>query len=63
MNEIVIIFVPAGMKQRTLESALRDGLSPPKIGNASPKTNPVPEMSRDAENVPLWTWFLPNPLR
>jgi len=61
VNGVVIFFLPAGATQRDFEVALRDCRKPAKIDKALPKTSNIGKESCDTEDLPLWTWFLPNP--
>jgi hypothetical protein len=59
MNNVVIIFVPVEATQQDLEVALREYFPSLEIDGTKKKAaQPDP---RSADELPLWTWFLPNP--
>jgi hypothetical protein len=61
MNQVLIFFVPTGATQQDFEAALREYLQSLEIYR-NQKQSVEPD-SRTADDLPLWTWFLPNPCR
>jgi hypothetical protein len=62
MNQVVIIFVPTGVAQPDFETALRGHLASAEANEAQLQTKPPEVEAGSADELPLWTWFLPNPL-
>ena len=63
MNSVVVYFVPLGSAQPDFETALREYF-PSRDPTESRAPADASEPGRpDADALPLWTWFLPNPCR
>ncbi len=59
MNPIVLAWVPSGASRQELEAAfqaLREALETDENPNGMD-----PRQPSLVEELPLWTWFLPNP--
>jgi hypothetical protein len=63
MNQVVIMFVPTGAPQRDFEAALREHIGSVQVGETPPQSNADPVKITDNVQMPLWTWFIPNPCR
>jgi hypothetical protein len=61
MNQVVIIFVPTGATQRDFQAVVRDHFPLLKISEAPPTAKAAETELRDTDEMPMWTWFLPNP--
>jgi len=61
MNSVVIIFVPTDAKRQDFKAALRASRVLLENGESSPRTKPDEFEKTDSKELPLWTWFLPNP--
>jgi len=63
MRTMVVIVVPAGRSPEDFEAALLIRLPPVETGDAGPPTR-APDAGKPVEEeLPLWTWFIPNPTR
>jgi hypothetical protein len=62
MNSAVIFFVPAGAAQTDFEVVLREHFASVETGEARVQTKPAEIEQDSADELPLWTWFVPNPL-
>jgi hypothetical protein len=60
MNPMVIFFVPVNTTQHDFESAVRECFATFQIGEGAPPTKPARPEIADNDELPLWTWFLPN---
>ena len=60
INQVVIIFVPAGARQREIEAALRARAGAKPAGEPLPQAWIDQTKITDNDQLPLWTWFLPN---
>jgi len=56
MNPLIIFFVRDSATQREVESALRNHFSFQENCENQP-----PDTVRTEGELPLWTWFIPNP--
>ena len=63
MNRVVIVFVPVGALQPDFEAALREYFAQLQIGETTPQANTTRVGVTDKDQLPLWTWFIPNPCR
>jgi hypothetical protein len=63
MNQVVIFFVPTGAAQRDFETALREHFESLQIGEAPPQAKADRAPITDNDQMPLWTWFVPNSCR
>jgi hypothetical protein len=61
MNQVVIVFVPVNVTQHDFESALGEHCGTPKHDEATPHTKTTRTEIADNDQLPLWTWLLPNP--
>ena len=62
MKQVVIFFLPAGATQWDFEAALHDIFASLKVSEAPPTTKAAQPESSEADELPMWTWFLPNPV-
>jgi len=60
INQVVIIFVPAGAAQREIAAALREHAGARPAGEPPPQAGIDQTKLTDNDQLPLWTWFLPN---
>ena len=58
MNQVVIIFVPAGAVPRDFEVALCEHLRWVPAGETPTQTREVQDKITDNDQMPLWTWFI-----
>jgi hypothetical protein len=58
MNQVAIIFVPAGATPRDYEAALREHFGSVSVGEPPPQAKS--DQITDNDQMPLWTWFIPN---
>ena len=63
MNQVVIFFVSVEATQNDLESALRKYFAQMQIGETTPRAKAAGVEITDNGQLPLWTWFIPNPCR
>ena len=63
MNHVVIFFVPTGTKQHDFETALREHFDSLQMDEAPAQAKTDCTTVTDNDQMPLWTWFVPNPLR
>jgi hypothetical protein len=63
MNTMVVIFVPTGRSPEDFEAALLIRLPPVETGHAGRPTRASAADKPVEEELPLWTWFIPNPAR
>lgn len=61
MNNVIIFFVPVEATQENVEAALHEYFPSLEISRA--QKQPAEPDPRRADELPLWTWFLPNPCR
>ncbi len=61
MNSVVIFFVPIGAPPRDVEEALR--VLRRLLEKARMPERPIRPESGRPKDLPLWTWFVPNPRR
>ncbi len=60
MNQVVIFVVPAGAAQGDFELALREAFGQLEISEATGRQADHTTIT-DNDQLPLWTWFIPNP--
>jgi hypothetical protein len=60
MNQVVIIFVPTDAPQRDFEAALREHFGSVPAGETPPQSTADQVRISDNDQMPLWTWFIPN---
>lgn len=58
MNHAAIIFVPAGATPREFEVALREHFRSVSVGEPPPQIKS--DQITDNDQLPLWTWFVPD---
>jgi len=63
MNQVAIFFVPTGAKQRDFEDALREHFESLQIDEAPSQAKADRAAVTDNDQMPLWTWFIPNTCR
>ena len=63
MNQVAIFFVPTGAKQRDFETALREHFDSLQMDEAPPQEKADRPAVTDNDQMPLWTWFIPNTCR
>jgi hypothetical protein len=59
MNTVALFVVPVEATERDFETALPESFAAMETGN-SQKQAPPPE-TFSGDELPLWTWLLPNP--
>lgn len=59
MNRVIIFFVPTDPSRRDVEAALQQNFAGLQPDNASPKLDGR-RVVTDSDQLPLWTWFVPN---
>ena len=62
MNSFVIVIVAPGANRRDVEVAWRAGLASLDEDAVPPPGNRDQRGTDDSEPLPMWTWFLLNPL-
>jgi hypothetical protein len=62
MNSVVIFLVPAGLPREDFETALREHSAALEIGEAQLHNRLDHSEPDKADELPMWTWFIPNPL-
>jgi len=62
-NQIAIFLLPAGATQRDFETALRARLETVHKDETPSQTKAKPVAITDNDQMPLWTWFVPNSCR
>ena len=63
MNTVVVILLPAGNSPNGSEAARLLPLPPVGTGDVGPGTRQSDAAKPVEEELPLWTWFIPNPAR
>lgn len=58
---IVLVFVPTGVSRQDIETALRERTPSLEMAGIQAKTKLADFERRNADESPLWTWFVPNP--
>jgi hypothetical protein len=61
VNRVVIFLVPTGATARDIEAAMREEPASAGTSQAGFQMKVDSNEFSDAEDMPLWTWFLPNP--
>jgi len=61
MNQVVIFFVPVNATRHDLEAALREHFAQLQIGETTLQAKNAGVEITDNDQLPLWTWFIPNP--
>jgi hypothetical protein len=60
VNRVVIFFVPTRASQRDFEVALREHFASLQIDETPPQAQADRAEVTDNDQLPLWTWFIPN---
>jgi len=60
MNQVAIFFVPTGATQRDFETALREHFASLQMDEVLPQAKADRAPITDNDQMPLWTWFIPN---
>jgi hypothetical protein len=63
MNTLIVIFTPTGSSPKGSEAARLLPLPPVGTGDVGPVTRASDAEKPVEEELPLWTWFIPNPTR
>jgi hypothetical protein len=61
MNTMIVILLLAGDSPKGSEAAQLLPLPPVRTGDVGPATRPSDVENPAEEDLPLWTWFIPNP--
>jgi hypothetical protein len=60
MNQVVIFFVPTQATQQDFEAALREHSASLQISKHAPQAKTEAAEIPDNDQLPFWTWFVPN---
>jgi len=60
MNSIAIFLVPANATKRDFETALHEHLESLQIDKTPSQAKTDRAAVTDNDQMPLWTWFIPN---
>jgi len=63
MNQVAIFLVPAGAKQSDFETAMREHFESVQIDQVPSQAKADRTEVTDNDQMPLWTWFVPNACR
>jgi hypothetical protein len=61
MNQVVIFFVPTEATRQDIKAALRKRFPSVQVEEAASQSRTPDPKLEDADEWPLWTWFIPNP--
>jgi len=60
-RSLVLVFVPFDGSQEGFEAQFRETLALIETVGASTRVDQTKAESSPSKDLPLWTWFLPNP--